>query len=362
MESQPKTAISSDHILVTGDIRVKLKNKAPLKQNGAKKYHKPDPETQRAYNDRIRQIFQMINVEEGLHMNNEMFVKAMTDSAEKELQEIHPLQNRDYISANTWDLIEKRQTARENENQEEEDTLNKDIKKSARQDKLKWRTNKLEDLTDLRSSWKNIKFEKQNFTPNYYSMKDIRGNRVPITKKAEAISEYLFEKQWAPVEHPPEIDPNRAKVITQDLHINTGEFKKLEVEKAIKQLKQHKAPGPDEATTELFKWLDSENLDTLTHILNELWIKKQVPATFTQANVASIYKKGDHDNPENYRPISLLNTTYKIYCIILHHRISNKIDTHLGETQFGFRRKNPQQNHCTVSEDYKISLNKVKNH
>ena len=96
----------------------------------------------------------MITAEEGLHMNSEMFVKAMTEGTEKELQEIHPLQNRDYISANTWDLIEQRQKAREEENQEEEDKLNKEIKKSARKDKLKWRTDKLEDLTDLRSSWK----------------------------------------------------------------------------------------------------------------------------------------------------------------------------------------------------------------
>ena len=41
---------------------------------------------------------------------------------------------------------------------------------------------------------------------------------------------------------------------------------------------------------------------------------------------------------ENYRPISLLNTLYKIFASILHHRISSVIDPHLQKTQFGFRK------------------------
>ena len=57
------------------------------------------------------------------------------------------------------------------------------------------------------------------------------------------------------------------------------------------------------------------------------------------ANVASLYKKGDTQNIANYRPISLLNGTYKIYASIIQKRIANKIDQHLHQTQFGFRSK-----------------------
>ena len=41
---------------------------------------------------------------------------------------------------------------------------------------------------------------------------------------------------------------------------------------------------------------------------------KYVPDDFTRAR---IYKKGDPDNPEHYRPISLLNTRYNFFAYII---------------------------------------------
>ena len=57
------------------------------------------------------------------------------------------------------------------------------------------------------------------------------------------------------------------------------------------------------------------------------------------ANVASIYKKGDASNLENCRPISLLNTNYKILAALIKERIHAGIDDWVLETQYGFRRR-----------------------
>ena len=103
-------------------------------------------------------------------------------------------------------------------------------------------------------------------------------------------------------------------------------------------MKANKAPGPDGAITELFKHLDADNIKTLTSCLNILWQTKQVPDDFTNAFIASLYKKGDHENPENYRPISLLNTTYKIFAFVLKVRLASALEKHLHQTQFGFRK------------------------
>ena len=87
-------------------------------------------------------------------------------------------------------MIEDRQRARENNQMEEEKRLNREIAKNARKDKQQWKIQKLSNLTDPKECWKQIKYEKSDFTPNFYSIKDIRGNHVPTSEKANAIAEY----------------------------------------------------------------------------------------------------------------------------------------------------------------------------
>ena len=56
------------------------------------------------------------------------------------------------------------------------------------------------------------------------------------------------------------------------------------------------------------------------------------------AHTASIYKKGDPKDQGNYRPISLLDSLYKVYAFLLQTRIADTIDRSLMKTQYGFRK------------------------
>ena len=49
--------------------------------------------------------------------------------------------------------------------------------------------------------------------------------------------------------------------------------------------------------------------------------------------VVPIYKKGDTDEPSNYRPTSLLNSLYKIYMILIRQRLQAVLETSLSKTQ-----------------------------
>ena len=42
------------------------------------------------------------------------------------------------------------------------------------------------------------------------------------------------------------------------MEVETGEITVKELNEAIKKLKNNKAPGPDDAPSELFKWLNEE--------------------------------------------------------------------------------------------------------
>lgn len=142
------------------------------------------------------------------------FSNAMHTAANAHFSKRRKKQNRHYLTEGTWRLIEQRQQARTRHDHDREKTLNAEIKKQAQADKTAWKIQQLETLTDTRQAWKEIRTTKHNYSPNFYNMKDIRGNRVPMTQKVHALAEYLFEKQWGPKDSPP---PRRVK--TSNLEI-----------------------------------------------------------------------------------------------------------------------------------------------
>ena len=64
-----------------------------------------------------------------------------------------------------------------------------------------------------------------------------------------------------------------------------------------------------------------------------------MPDEMELSELATLYKKGNVEDPANYRPISLLNTIYKIYAAILQKRLATGLDDKIWETQYGSRKK-----------------------
>jgi uncharacterized protein YbaP (TraB family) len=98
---------------------------------------------------------------------------------------------------------------------------------------------------------------------------------------------------------------------------------------------------------ELFKQLSDENLEILRDTLNFWWEKEEIPEEILQARIVLIFKKGDSSNLGNYRPISLLNSIYKIVAAIIQKRLADTIDPYLQTTQYGFRKNKAQRKQST---------------
>ena len=90
-------------------------------------------------------------------------------------------------------------------------------------------------------------------------------------------------------------------------------------------------------TTDEIKDLDDSSLECLRQIINQWWETGTIPDEVTKARVVSLYKKGNPDKQENYRPISLLNTCYKIIAAAMQKRLASALDKLIMKTQFGFR-------------------------
>ena len=112
-----------------------------------------------------------------------------------------------------------------------------------------------------------------------------------------------------------------------------------ELRAVIKKLKNSESPGPDGLPIEFFKLMNDECFEMVLDIVNDCWINETMPDEMELAELVTLCKKGNVEDPANYRPIALLNTIYKIYASIIQIRLANGLDDSLWETQFGFRKK-----------------------
>ena len=80
-----------------------------------------------------------------------------------------------------------------------------------------------------------------------------------------------------------------------------------EVKAAIRHLKNGKATGPDGIIGEILKAAEDSLVPFLVKYFNKLFKEGSSPNECTKAITVPLHKKGDPNNTDNYRGISLLS-------------------------------------------------------
>ena len=113
------------------------------------------------------------------------------------------------------------------------------------------------------------------------------------------------------------------------------------VHKLLKNLKVHKATGPDEIPAYILKTAADELAPVLALLFQLSMDQGEIPQDLKQALVVLIFKKGDKHQPSNYRPVSLTSITCKLLEHIININIMHHFDQHrvLCDNQQGFRKK-----------------------
>ena len=91
-----------------------------------------------------------------------------------------------------------------------------------------------------------------------------------------------------------------------------GEIDENECENATESMKLNKSPGSDGLPVEFCKIFYGEIKTFLTEAINSAYQTGELSATQKRGILKLLYKKGDKTSLNNRRPISVLNTDYKI--------------------------------------------------
>ena len=125
------------------------------------------------------------------------------------------------------------------------------------------------------------------------------------------------------------------------------EISREEIIGGIDRLKKGKAGGADEISPELLQTCKGKLIEFLFKLFNKMFVTGYFPLKWALAIVVPLHKKGDVNDPDHYRGISLLSITSKIFTGILNRRLYNWAEDNnkINIEQAGFRRSHSTIDH-----------------
>ncbi|MCO5554955.1 hypothetical protein L7F22_008495 [Adiantum nelumboides] len=113
-------------------------------------------------------------------------------------------------------------------------------------------------------------------------------------------------------------------------------FSVYEVETVVKGMKKEKTPGPDGIQAEVFQEMIEFAGQDLCDLLNHSRKEGSIQPNFNQGLIKLIPKGQDRLEIKNYRPLTMLNSVYKVMAKALALRIKYVVNQVVHPKQFGF--------------------------
>ena len=123
-------------------------------------------------------------------------------------------------------------------------------------------------------------------------------------------------------------------------------FSMEELEDGIKRLGRKKSPGEDGIPNEVWKALGPKAKEALLHTMNTCF-RGNLPPNWGTTITVPIHKKGNTEEPGNYRPIVLLNTSTKLFTTLIAKRVQDFTEKHgiIHDNQAAYRKGRGCEDH-----------------
>ncbi|VDP27536.1 unnamed protein product [Schistosoma curassoni] len=249
-------------------------------------------------------------------------------------QKIKERKNKKTAINNSRTLAEKVQA------QAEYIEANKQVKRSIRADKQKY-VGELATTAEKAARKGNMKqlYDATKKPAGKYSkperpVKDKEGK--PITETQQQRSRWVeyLEKL---LNRPAPMNPPDIETAHTDLPIDVNPPTTEEIRMPVRQIKNGKAAGPDNIPAEALKSDVKVTTSMLYLLFKKIWEEEQVPMDWKEGHLIKIPKK-DLSKCENYRGITLLSVSGKVFNRVLLNRMKEAVDAQLRDQQARFRR------------------------
>ena len=343
-KTYPGADIGSDHNPLVCKISVRLKRVMPASLNKKKEFidfgKLATPEMKEKYLIDVKNKYEILSMETDAQEENSCaserkwtFFKNSVLHANENAPKIQRKKKQVWMTEEILAKMDKRKQAK---NTPEYAQIDREIRRNCRKEKEKWCNKKCAEIEES---------QKLNATKKMHdSIKELAGNSKSSNSGGSCIKDkegnMIFEREkilerWA--EYIGDLFSDTRPPLPTPSNDRGPPILKEEVERAIRKSQGGKAPGDDGITVEMIKLLEDFGIDKLTDLYNEIYSTGTFPEELLKSVYITLPKQPRATDCSNYRTISLMPHTLKIFLKIIQERIGGKIDKEVGQTQFGFR-------------------------
>lgn len=339
-KTYPGADAATDHnpVVVKFDLRFKKitqrDNKNQIQRSSLK-----DPVVKSQLSKKINEEISrsIIDPEEDSNQKWETFKKAIMNPTKEILQKKKNTNKvKSWMTDEILQLMEERRLYKNIDIKKYKDIYNI-IRKEIRKAKEEWYTNKCEEIEVLLKRHDDFNLHRK--VKELAGIRKTNHSSIILDKEGKIILDNNRKiERWK--QYIQELFKDERQM--EDIELYNGSetgpsITKQEVIHAVNLAKNNKATGPDEIPAEIIKLITEDQIEILKDLYNTIYDTGIIPKEWLGSTFITLPKKTNARECSDYRTISLMSHTLKIFLKIIHQRIYRKLEQDISNTQFGFR-------------------------